>query len=219
MRKWLTQNLGLKFLSLLVAVLLWAVFIREPQLMTTVWVPVLLRGIPENLEVSAGLIDRVQLEVVGAGSQLTPERLSEAAVILDLGNVDRPGERTYTIRASDVRLPTGVHFSRAVPSQIRLQFERRVTREVPVRIRYHAGPPHGYSLSREEVIPPRLAIVGPESNVRHVTFVETDAIDLSNVVGPAEFQVNVFVPDPHVRFELEPRVTVRVVVSRQSTSP
>lgn len=214
MMRTLTNNLSWKLLALLCASVLWLVIVRDPELATTVSVPVLFRGAPKNLEINSELVQRVQLEIRGASGRLTPANLSKAAVILDLGSVNRPGDRTYNIEASNVSLPSGVLFTGAVPSQIRLHFERRVSRQVPVRVRYSNPPPEGYRLVNQTVTPEKLPIVGPESNVEQIGFVDTDSIDLSNVVGPAEFQVNTYVPDPRVRFEGSPHVTVRVTVQK-----
>jgi YbbR domain-containing protein len=210
----LTRNITWKLLSFGLAILLWMVVVRDPELHTTVPVPVLYRGMPQNLELSGELQDRVQVELRGPASQLTPEDLADAAVVLDLGAVEKPGDRTYTIEPSNVSLPAGVRLSRAVPSQLRLHFERRMSRRVPVRVRFSAGPPDGFEVVSNSVTPDTLAIVGPESNVRLIAFVDTDSIDLSNVFAPAEFSVNVYVADAQVRFEGVPRVTVRVEVAR-----
>ncbi len=212
----LTSNWKWKLLSFFIAVALWIVIVRDPELATTITAPVLYRGMPESLEINSDLVSRVQLEVLGASRRLTPEYLAEAAVILDLGNVDRPGDRTYTIQASNVSLPRGVVFSRAVPAQIRLHFERRVSRQVPVRVHIAQPPPDGYRMESQTVEPEKLPIVGPQSSVEQVAFVDSDSIDLSRVVSDAEFQVNAFVPDPQVRFEGNPVVTVRVRVRKVS---
>ncbi len=216
MTGWFTNNLGWKLLSLAIALLLWVVIVRDPDLVTAVSAPVLFRGMPQDLEISSEMVQRVQLEVHGASGRLTPKNLSNAAVVLNLGNVDRPGDRTYTITASNVSLPDGIFFSEAMPSQIRLHFERRVSREIPVRVRYSNPPPEGYQLVTQTVKPEKLPIVGPRSNVEQIGFVDTDSIDLSNVVGPAEFKVNTYVPDPLVRFEGSPQVTVSVTVQKLS---
>jgi hypothetical protein len=213
-RKALTHNLWWKFLSLAVAILLWTVFVRDPELSGTVNAPVLYRGMPEALELSGLLVDRVQLEVRGPRAQLGPGELSEAAVILELGNVDRPGDRTYPIGASNVSLPNGVVFSRAVPSQIRLQFERRIEREVPVRVRVSNPPPAGYRIASQTAEPDKLAVVGPQSHVEQIGFVDTDSIDLSMTQGLVEFKVNVFAPDAQVRFAGATQVVVRVAVEK-----
>lgn len=208
------RNLGWKILSLALALTLWYIIVRDPDLATSVTVPVLFRGMPHELEISSDLPDRVQLEVRGPSKQLAPGSLATAAVVLDLGSVHDAGERTYTITPENVSLPNGVQLTRAIPSQIRLNFEHRLERDVPVRIRVGKGPPPGYHVVRQEAAPDKLRIVGPETNVAQVNFVETDAIDLSSVVATAEFRVNAFVGDPWVRFESAPVVQVKVFVEK-----
>ena len=214
MIRFLTGNIGWKLLSVVLAVLLWVAIVRDPELATSISAPVLFKGTPQELEISSGLLDSVQLEVRGPAGQLTTDSLSDAAVILDLGNVDRPGDRTYTVEPSNVSLPNGVVFSRAVPAQIRLHFERRMSRDVQVRVRYSSPLPSGYSLAQQLVTPARLRLRGPESNVQQIEHVTTDSIDLSSVVSSAEFQVNTYISDPQVRFESPPLVTVSIQVER-----
>lgn len=213
-RTLLTRNLGWKLLSLSLALLLWYLIVRDPDLATSVNVPVLFKGMPQDLEISSDLPDRVQLEVRGPSKQLVPQNLATAAVVLDLGSVHGPGDRTYTITRENVSLPNSVAFTRAIPSQIRLRFEHRISRDVPVRVRFSKSPPKGYAVVGEEVIPDKLRVVGPESNVEQVNFVDTDSIDLSAVVANAEFKVNAFVADPWVRFESPPVVRVKVYVEK-----
>jgi hypothetical protein len=213
----ITRNWRWKLLSLALAIGLWMALVRDPELATMVPVPVLFRGMPAEFELSGELVERVQLEVRGPSTQLTAEDLATAAVVLNLGNVDHPGDRTYTIEASNVSLPPGVTFTRAMPGQIRLHFESRISRRVPVRIRISDPPPDGYRVVSQSVAPEALAIVGPESSVELVTFVDTDSISLANVYGAADFKVNTFVADSQVRFDDPPNVVVTVEVEKNET--
>jgi YbbR domain-containing protein len=217
MIRMLSRNWGWKLLSFVLAVGLWMGLVRDPELSTMVEAPVRFRGMPRELELSGELVDRVRLEVRGPSSQLKAEDLATAAVVLSLGNVDRPGDRTYTVEASNVTLPAGVSFSRSVPAQIRLHFETRISRRAPVRVRISDPPPDGYLLVSHTAEPDSLAIVGPESSVEQVTFLDTDSISLSNVYGSADFSVNTYVADPQVRFEDPPKVVVHVVVEKAGT--
>jgi YbbR domain-containing protein len=113
-----------------------------------------------------------------------------------------------------VYIPLGVELTRAVPSQVRINFERRLARKVPVTVRFSNPPPAGYRVAFQSLNPPEVMIAGPESQVRDIAAVETDPVDLSGVVGRAEFTVEVFVPDPHVRLEPAQRVRVQVEVSK-----
>ena len=108
-------------------------------------------------------------------------------------------------------------FYRAVPSQITLRFDRLFTRDVEVTPRYATTPPDGYSVTTLSVSPPKVRLRGPQDHVQQIRQVLTDPIDLSGVVGQADFRVHVNVGDPQVRLESAiTLVTVHVNVAKQA---
>ena len=211
-----TRNLGWKLLSLALAILLWLVIVRSPELAREIPVPVLYQGMPEDIIINSDLEQNVRLQIRGPAGQLTPQSLTDAMVILDLGNVNEPGNRTYTIRSSNVSLPRGVVLLRAVPSQIRIRFDRRANRAIPVTVRFSSTPPEGFEVGNVIVVPETLRVTGPEANVESLEYVETDPIDLSKLVSTAEFEVNSHVSDAMVGFEGSSVVTVRVVARKSA---
>jgi hypothetical protein len=212
MKELLVHNLGWKLLSLGIALILWFTIIGEQELTGSVSAAVVFRNIPQDLEIASEFPDRVHLELQGPVGQLSA--LANPAVILNLGSVDTKGERTFTIRQTEVNLPPGVRMLRAVPSQIRLQFERRLSRSVPVHLRFGGPPPAGYRVAHQTVRPAQVTIVGPESRVRQVEQAETDPIEISAVVGQKEFRVPVYVADQHVRIEGDPFVIAQITMER-----
>ncbi len=70
MRQLLTQNLGWKLLSLLLAVGLWLAIAREPEVATSLSVPVEFKNMREDLDISGNLPDRVFLELRGPSGRL-----------------------------------------------------------------------------------------------------------------------------------------------------
>jgi hypothetical protein len=211
---WLTDNLQWKALSLLIAVLLWSIVVGEPELVTSQSVPIFYKNLPRDLEIGADAPDRVHLEIRGPSGKLTPAALTDTAIMLDLSTVQSPGERTFTVVPNSMNLPIGVAFLRAVPSQLRLRFDRLVAKDVIVQVRTIGTRPSGYHIVREEVIPPKLRIVGPENHVTQVESAQTDPIDLASTYGHAEFRVHAYVADPQVRFDSSPIVTVRVTMQK-----
>lgn len=217
MRRLLLHNLGWKIMSLLIAVVLWILTAREPELATSLSVPIQLKNIPNALDISSEMPDRVRLEVRGLSSRLTRDNVVEAAVVLDLATVTRPGDRTFTFQDRNVKLPRGVQFFKAVPSQITIHFERLMHKTVPIRTSFAAKPPDGWVVAGSSLDPPAVSIAGPESHVQPIEFITTDPIDLSSTTGKAEMRVHLNVGDPHVR--LDPITQVQYTVTLEKREP
>jgi YbbR domain-containing protein len=209
-----TRNFGWKLGSLTLAVLLWFAILGEPELVTTHTAPILYKNLPQGLLIGIDALDQVRVELRGPSGKLSPDRMAELAVLLDLSVVKGPGERTFTLSDADFHLPQGVTFLRSVPSQLRVRFSRNVSREVPVNVRIYAPPPAGYRVVRQETVPDKLRIAGPEGRVASVPGADTDAIDLSGVTESREIKVNAFLSDPQVRFEISPLVTVKLTIEK-----
>jgi len=210
----ITRNFVWKLGSLALAVLLWVAILGEPELVTTHSAPILYKNLPPGLLIGSAALDQVRVELRGPSGKLLPDRLAEMAVLLDLSDVKGPGERTFTLSDADFHLPQGVAFLRSVPSQLRVQFAKLMSREVPVNVRISAQPPAGYRMVSRETVPEKLRIAGPEGRVNAVSSAETDAIDLSGITANADIKVNAFIADPQVRFEVSPVVTVKVIIEK-----
>lgn len=195
----LTANLGWKLLSLLLAFVLWALMGRQSEMAMTVPAPVQYRNIAEDLDISSDIPERISLEVRGPADRLTPSYLASASVALDFAHLHSPGEYTFNIDTHNTRLPLGIAFARAVPSQIRVRFERSVTRQVPVRARFFGTPPDGYRLALCRLDPQTIEVRGPESHVVPLDSVQTDPIDLTGVVGQRAGRVHTYLGDPQIQ--------------------
>lgn len=215
MRRWVLNNIWWKLLSVGIATMLWFIVAREPELAASINAPVEFKNIPDDLDISSDVPERVHLEVRGSSGRLTRDNIAEAAVVLDLSTVNKPGERTFTFQDRNVKLPMGVNFYKAVPSQITLRFERLMSKTVPIRPRYSTGPPDGYAVITSSFEPTTAHIVGPESHVQPIEYVSTDPIDLSSVVGKTEMRVHLNVGDPQVRLKTDPLVKFKLALEKR----
>ena len=210
MTSWVTENWGYKLFALALSTALWLVVVEEPEVTTSLAAPVQYRNIPRDLEMVSSVSDRVHLEVRGPANKLTQMSLADAVVVIDLSGVNRAGERTFPVNAASINLPSGVRVDRAVPAQVRLQFDRRLVREVPVSIQIGTPPPAGFEIASQTAEPASLRVVGPEGRVREVTSIATDRVDLGEITGSEEFSVHAFTGDPQVRIEGDSRIQVRI---------
>lgn len=214
MTRKLGQTVGWPLFSLASAFALWVIFVASPELATSISVPVRYENLPTGFEIASALPERVHLEIRGPSVGIRRVDTLSAAVVVNLGTVHQPGERTFTITWQNVDLPPGVRVVRATPAQLRLPFERRIEAQVPIRARFAPPLPEGYRIAAEHIRPGVLNITGPESRVRLVQSVETDPIDLSHVIGRAHFQVHTFLEDPQVRFVSPSVVEVSVTLEK-----
>jgi len=213
MRQLFTENLGWKFLSLLLAVGLWFAVEREPEVATSLSAPVEFKNMRDDLDISGSLPDRVRLEVRGPSGRLTRDNLSEVAVVLDLSDA-QSGERTYSIRGRNLNLPSGVVFYRSVPSQITLRFDQLAVKDEPVEPFFVNRPP-SYRIVSQEFTPARVRIRGSEERVQAINQVRTDPLDLSGVAGQKVFHTHLNVGDAQVRILDAPaEITVRVKLEK-----
>jgi YbbR domain-containing protein len=214
MISFLTGNIGWKLLALAMAIALWIAVAREPEVATSLSVPIEFKNIPEDLDIGYNVPERVRLELRGPSGRLSRDNLTDVAVILDLSDANA-GERTYNIHPSNINLPAGVNFYRAVPSQITLRFDRMVTREVEIVLPpFSKGPPEGYRVRAYTLEPSKTKVRGPAQRVKAIDHVTVDPVDLGGVVSRREFHTHINIGDPQVRLEVPSDVTLRVTLEK-----
>lgn len=210
-------NIGWKLLSLVLAFTIWALVATEPELNTVTPVQLEYRNVPDGLEISSNPVSTVHLELRGPSGALRDLGVNGVArpgIVLDMSGA-QPGQRTFPIDDGAVRLPRGLRLVRAIPSEVRFEFERSASRTVPVSVRFTGQGDNGYVVAHYEVSPNTAEIVGPASHVSRIAFATTDPVDVSALAGPSEFHVNAFVNDDFVRFQSPTLVTVTVTMKKQ----
>lgn len=222
MRRFLSpifENWQWKIFSVVAAAMLWMALIDSPELTSTTNVPLEFKNFPASLDFGNAIPDEVQLQIRGPQNAVQSAHEARTAVVLDLGQIQQPGEVTFRVADSISGLPSNVHLVNAVPNQIRLMFERQVRKEVPVRLRINLRGLPGYRFLRSELRPDKVTISGPESRVLEVDDVVTDMLDFGTIEARAEAPViearlQAFVEDPRVRIETKPSVRVKVYLER-----
>jgi len=210
----LIHNFGWRVLALVLAVAIWAMVASEPELSTFATVPLEYRNLPDDIEMSSPPAETVTLELRGPSGELRGLGDSRSpSVVLDMSGA-QPGVRTFSIGDGNVRLARGVRMVRAIPSEVRFDFDRRVERTIPVKVRF-ADDETGSRVVRYSVAPDTLSIVGPSRHVARVVSALTDPVNVSVASGTSKFRVNAFVDDSYVRFQSSPEVAVTVTMARK----
>lgn len=215
LQRYVFRNIGLKLVSLAAAVVLWTLIATEPEMETSINVPVEFHNVPKDLEILADQQSSVHLQVKGPSGKVRSLNPADVAVVLDLVRVHQPGFRTFTLDSSQIVLPRGITLVRSIPSQMRLVFEKRLSRDVRVLPRFSGSYAQGYEIDDYSVDPRTLKVVGPESRVALLDYVSTDPIDLSGTIGSGRYPTTAFLNDPYLRFENLKHVWVSVQMRKK----
>jgi len=161
----LFDNLGLKFVALLLAVLIYLnVYTDRPATMVVSF-PLQITDLADTLALSGPVPSAIQAELRGTGKELIRLRLREPMVRVSLAEVG-PGAFERTIDAGDLPLgEAGPAVERLIgPLLIELHVERRGRYELPVAARVEGEPAAGFSWSGEALLDPaRVVVSGPRS--------------------------------------------------------
>jgi len=180
----LTENIGIKIVSLLFASLLWLYVTAQIGERQTFKVRLDLVNIPESLSVASGAPKEVLVTMRGARSELMKLRfLSRIRGTVDLGGA-REGRVVVPLSAAILNLPAGFSAGDAAiesPKSLTLDFERIVSAYVPVTPVFRGSVPKGMILvGQPSVSPPRVLMRGTAAAMSGVVAVETEPIDLRN---------------------------------------
>jgi hypothetical protein len=214
LRKYIFHNFGLKLGSLLASVLLWIGVARNPAAEVVITAPIEFQHVPEGLEISTESIPQAQIRVRGPARRLREMEPSRIRAVLNLQGA-HPGERTYDLGGQQILAPRGIDVVQVIPTQVQLDFDQRVMRQLHILPRVIGTFASGYRLTEATVEPPVVTVIGPKKRVEALDNAVTDPVDVSGVVGHATFQSHVYVPDDMVR--AVDSATVRVTVTTEKS--
>jgi hypothetical protein len=191
----LFDNLGLKLVALLIAVLIYLNAYTDRPATMMVAFPVQVTDLPDSLTLTGAAPSPIHAELHGTGKQLIRLRVTEPAVKISLAGV-AAGRFTRAIMPADLPLPEGVEVGvdRVVsPRTLELDIDQRATREIPVVGRLIGSPAADAMLSGPIAVnPPTLRVIGPRGVVA-----ELDSLRLVpvSIAGRRDTLTSVTLPD------------------------
>jgi YbbR domain-containing protein len=211
---WLLDNLGLKFLSLVLAVFLWLVVMSEQKVDLTLNLPLEFRSIPRSLYLVNDVPSMVRVRLRGPKSLI--QNLSPGEVALDesaRGLVE--GENILAIAPDAVLVPRGIEVAGVEPHRVRVVLEGSAEREIEVFARLDGAPASGFAVQHVVVTPARIWVAGPKSAVARLRRLPTTAIRLDEQKASFTAQAMLEPPGNQVRLLHETPITVSVEIARK----
>lgn len=192
------KNLPLRLLSLAIATGLW-IFVNTGQrsAFDELNIPVNYRRLPAGLVIVNHPADFVKIQVNGPRtllSLLDPERLT---VKLDLSGLG-PGQASYKINPTMFQVPRQTTVTTVSPSEVILDVDRVVQRDIPIHVDIDGKPAPGYEVAATEAKPSSVMAIGPSRYVNTLQQITTEPVDVKGTIADLERRVDLENPNTAV---------------------
>lgn len=174
------ENWILKLISLAFAVVLWFFVMGESRMEVTHVVPLEYEGLEAGLMIANEVPTSVSIRISGPRAlqgNLTPADIS---LSVDLRGLSA-GVTSFKRLEESLNLPQGLKITRISPSFVDVKLERVRDRDVPVRVILTGEPARGFIVKSFKAIPEKVTVTGAESELKGVSEVVTEGIDLTHV--------------------------------------
>jgi len=209
---WPFRHIGLKVLSVVLAVMLWMVIAGEETVERGLRVPLELQQFPPGLELLGDVPTTADVRVRGPAGTLSRLSPGEIVAVVDLRGA-RAGERLFHLTPEQVRVPFGVEVVQVTPPTVAVAFETAASRSVVIKPAIEGRPAAGYVVGRITADPPEVEVVGPETAVRRVAEALTEPVKVTGAQRDVSETVTVGTIDPSLRLKTlrTALVTVQIV--------
>jgi hypothetical protein len=208
---WPFRHLGLKLLSVALAVLLWMVVAGEETVERGLRIPLELQQFPSGLELDAEPPSLVDARVRGSSGSLSRLSPGDVVAVIDLRGAHL-GRRLFPLTPDQVRAPFGVEIVQVTPPTVALVFESSSSKQVPVEPQVEGKPAPGFVAGKRSVDPATVEIIGPASAVERATEALTEAVSVSGARERVRETVKVGMVDSALRLKTSRSVVVEVEI-------
>jgi YbbR domain-containing protein len=209
--KLLGSDTALKLASLALAVGLWFAIAGKPTAERGLAVPVELRNVPRDLELTGDPVNTVDVRVRASPGLINSLDPGSIRATIDLAGAQE-GERIVQLTPEQIQAPQGFRVVKITPSILTLNLERTLRKKVPVRPRVIGRPAPGYEVAEITSDPAEVQIAGPRSRVQEVESAFTESVSVAGAETTVTELVNVGLEDPLLRLAGGSRVRVSAVV-------
>jgi YbbR domain-containing protein len=190
--RWLVGDLPLKVVALLLAFFLWVVAVLDRTYDVQLTVPVAViqddaRRIIADVDARTAVVT-----VEGRGRDLVTVRPARLGFRLEIPD-GKLGNREVQLSPADLRLPASVTVRTVAPEKVELKVTAAASRVVTVQVPTTGQAPGGVNVSINQP-PAQVRLHGPDEELKLVSALYTDTLNLAGVTEPGTRRMRVLLP-------------------------
>jgi len=213
-RKWQrfwSREWVLKFISLVLATLLWYFVGGEDIVDKNVMVPIEIINLPRDLVISNQFKKEIEVTVSGPRSAIEEMTSKAATRQINLSSAT-PGTNVIENEPASITVPRGVTVLRIQPTSIILSLDKLIQKQFPVTPVTTGQVAEGFKLQNLVMNPDVITITGPKTILSQADELLTENIDINGLKESKSFQVPLDLEPNFVDLIGETSVTAEVTV-------
>jgi len=178
-KNWFLKNIDIKLLSLFLAIILWLYIAggENPMVENFIDISLTQTNLSEDLAIKE-FPTNVSVGIKGPKNIINNISPNQISGIVDFSEINKEGLFKLEV---EVAAPKRTQITRIIPSEIKVEVERILTKEVEVEYSLIGIPEKGFSLADEpQFNPPKVKIIGAQSVLESVKQTIC-AIDISGI--------------------------------------
>jgi len=211
MKQMLRENLALKLISLAFAIVLWFFVMGEQRHEVVHIIPITYKGVPEGLLIANQVPGSVEVAISGPRALLAHLTAGDLSIVVNLAGAPA-GITSFKRLEDNIAIPAGLTVTRVYPAYVDVNLEHVRDKQVPVRAVLSGEPLAGFRVRHVRVVPSRVTISGAESELRTLSEVTTEGLDLAGKHDSFAQTVPLTLGRPFVNFKHQRTVEVQVQI-------
>lgn len=185
-------------MSLLIMTGVWFGFTRSHDTITALTVPIEYVNRLASLEILDTSVDEARLQVIGSSALIKSLRTGQVQVRIDLGKATE-GRNFFTISQENIVLPPGVFLNKVQPSTIEVTLDVPISKELPIQADWVGHLPDNLILTRAQIVPDTVKIVGGKKTLENVKTIFTTPIRLDNLTKSGSLTASLVLTPPSLK--------------------
>lgn len=195
---------------------LWLSFSRGMETLANYDVPIEFIKPDKKMNIIYASASRSRLLISGARPLINALSLDQMSIKISLDGA-AVGKNKLTITRQNVQLPPGIRLKNIEPDQVELTLDTMAEKRVPVQADFSGKLPDGMTMTRIQVLPETVNIIGGELSLDSVTTVFTEKIPLENLTTSGFVNVALVMSPATLRpDDKHKKVQVRYTISQRS---
>lgn len=206
-----SENFLLKILAFVFALILWFFVMGEQKLEKGYAVPLELRNVPKGLIVTSEIPSLIDVRIFGPRTALLNLAPADLHIEVDLKGLSS-GVTSFKRLDESFRIPRILKITRLSPAVVDVMLEKIRKKKVPVRTVFSGVLPENLQVEKIEIRPAQVVVVGAGSELKNISEVETEVIEIAEVHESFKMQIPLNYVGKFTSLQEEQVVDVNVII-------